>query len=85
MRINDKEVYKLQFYVLDSPKAIGTATAQRDGIKSYTAIGFVVSAIASIANSEICVTDKPSITPPKISQVSGNVVECPPGSSSLNK
>jgi hypothetical protein len=85
MKISDKEVYEFQFYVLDSTKAIGTATAQKDGIRSYTAIVFVISAIESITNSEICVTDKPSRTPPKIPQVSGNVVECPPGSSSLSK
>ena len=82
--ISNKEPYKFQFYVLDSTKAIGTATAKRDNIKSYTAIVFAISAIETITNSEICVTDKPSRTPPKVPQVSGNVVECPPGSSSLS-
>jgi len=84
LTISGKVPYEFQFYALDSTKAIATATAQRDGISSYTAIVFAISAIENITNSEICVTDKPSRTPPKIPQVSGNVVECPSGSSSLS-
>ncbi|MEC4893082.1 MAG: type IV pilin-like G/H family protein [Oscillatoria sp. PMC 1051.18] len=73
--------YEFEVYLIDPDRAIATATAKRKKIRSLTAITF---SDGSVVRSEICITNEPSLAPPRIPDLSGNIIQCPPGSSPLS-
>jgi hypothetical protein len=77
--------YTYSTSVLQSKQAIATATAKKDGLLSYT------GALLSVKDdknkdttvSTLCVTTKPSKTPPGLPQLVGKEIQCPSGASKV--
>lgn len=75
--------YKYRIVAADATNAIVTATAQKQGLKSYAGIVyFERGQTGFIANTRaaICETQTPSLVSPVAIQIKSNQVQCPPDS-----
>jgi hypothetical protein len=87
----ETEAYRYQIVPQrDSTRSVMmTATAKRPELKSYTSAVFVVKDNKeTLTITGICETDKPSVTPPGMPQVSSNTpakIECPAGSNQVGR
>ncbi len=75
--------YKYQIITVDATNAIVTATAQKQGLKSYAGIVYFERGQSGfIANTRaaVCETQAPSLVSPAVIQVKSNQVQCPPDS-----
>lgn len=81
--------YSYKIEVMNPTQSVKlTATAKKEGIKSYTGAVFAIKKPKedfALTIAEICETDTPSFTPPSMPELIGENTQCSSGSSSIKK
>lgn len=83
--VADSSNYTYRILSPRAKQAMSTAVARKEQLPSYTGAVFVVKDDKNneITQTIVCVTQKPSKTPPAMPQLIANEIKCPAGSNSL--